>query len=252
MTLDLLPNENRRADYDNLAISESAEHKLREFFRSSDGYGNLYVTSFARGNTDDHDERGIRPLWELYTKHNGYCLQFDAEDVKRMLDLESSTANYEWLGLKEVKYGVDKNTQEFRELSFQLSQKLLLQILQSRTDIRVELKSERMWAPARLYRRVMDYCATHKDPCFEDEREVRIFAYPAATADARVFTGIAFKKEIRSRPDGIKYIALGESWRPGLVPRRVIIGTKAERDIDSILSNYSPRPAIAFANMPIA
>jgi len=252
MAMALIPDEKKQTGYDIETLSENATSQFKESFHATDGYGHLYVTSFARGKTEDHNERGIRTLWEQYNGHKGYCLQFEQEDVRRMLELDSQTSNYEGLGMAEVKYGIDRDEQDFRNLCFQLSQQFLFQVIRARADIRVELQRERIWPDSVLHRKIMEYCATHKDPCYEDERELRIFAYPSASAEARVFTGIATKKQVRTCPNGKKYIALGENWRPGIVPRRVIIGTKADHNIDSSLAKYSPKPKMAFANMPIA
>lgn len=252
MVIELLPDEKKQVAYDIETTCRDATDQFKQLFSSTDGYEHLYVTSFARGQTEDHDKRGIRTLWELYNGHEGYCLQFDQDDVQRMLELDSWKSNYEEVGMAEVQYGINKKEQSFRDLCFQLSQIFLVQILRTRPDIHVEPQWERMWAESYLYRMLMRYCATHKDPCFEDERELRIFAYPSALSDYRVFTGIAAKKQLQTSPNGKTFIALGEKWRPGIVPRRVIIGTKANRDIDSILANYSPCPDVVFANMPIA
>ncbi|MBU2537721.1 MAG: DUF2971 domain-containing protein [Proteobacteria bacterium] len=249
----LIPNEKKLPGHNIETTCENVTNQFRQFFQSTDnGYGHLYVTSFARGKTEDHDKRGIRTLWELYNGHKGYCLQFDQNDVQRMLDLDSWKSNYESLGMAEVKYGVDRKGHDFGVLCYQLTQQLLLQIIRTRNDIRVEPQWDRMWADSAVYRKLMEFCATHKDPCYEDERELRIFAYPSIASEARVFTGIASKKQIRTSPSGKQYIAFGEHWKPGIAPKRVIIGTKADGDIDSILANYSPVPQKAFANMPIA
>lgn len=251
--LALIPDDKKLAGHNIEATCENVTKQFKQFFQAmGKGYSQLYVTSFARGKTEDHDIRGIRTLWELYNGHKGYCLQFAKEDVQRMLEMDSWKSNYESLGMVEVKYGVDKNAYYFRELCFQLTQQLLLQIIRTRNDIKVEPQWDRMWADTAVYRELMEFCAMHKDPCYEDEREIRIFAYPSITSEARVFTGIATKKQIRISPNGKNYIAFGEHWKPGIVPKRVIVGSKADKDIDSILSNYSPVPQKAFANMPIA
>jgi len=251
--MDLIPDDKKIAGYNIETTCENVTNQFKQFFQSMEnGYGHLYVTSFARGKNKDHEIRGIRTLWELYNGHKGYCIQFDQKDVQRMLDMDSWKSNYESLGLVDVKYGVDKKGYDFKELCFQLTQQLLLQIIRARNDIKVEPQWDRMWADTAIYRKLMEFCAAHKDPCYEDERELRIFAYPAINSEARVFTGVAFKKQIRIGPSGNRYIAFGENWKPGIVPKRVIIGTKANPDIDSILAKYSPVPQKAFANMPIA
>jgi hypothetical protein len=265
MVMGLIPDENRRKVNDLETESVKAVKELRQRQRSTDGYGQLYVVSFARGRTDYENKSGIRTLWELYGHHHeGYCLQFDEDDVRRILRLDSERSNYEAVGMTEVKYGVDENEPAYRDLCFQLSQQILELVFHTRPDIEVQPEWERMWTLNDFYRKLMWYCATHKHPCFVDEREMRIFAYPSASSDARVFTGTATKKRVRTCPRGRKYIVLGENLRPGLIPRRIIVGTKADRAIDSIRADYFPLPGsdpifncslmpeVAYANMPIA
>jgi len=265
MVMGLIPDENRRKINNLEGDSTRAVKQLKQRLRSTDGYGQLYVVSFARGRTDYENRNGIRTLWELYGHHHeGYCLQFDEYDVRRTLRLDSERSNYESVGMAEVRYGVDENEHAYRDLCFQLSQQILERVFHTRPDIEVEPQWEQMWTLNDFYRKLMWYCATHKHPCFEDEREVRIFAYPSASSDTRVFTGTAIKKRVRTCPRGRKYIVLGENLRPGLIPRRIIVGTKADHAIDSIRADYfpqpgidpvfncSPMPEVAYADMPIA
>lgn len=217
-----------------------------------EGYGHLYVTSFARGQTPDHEERGILTLWDRYTNLEGYCLQFKQDDVKRMLELEASKASYAWLELANVKYGIDESESQFRELSFQLSQKFLLRVMQDRKDRRLNVQFEKMWPDSIFEQKVMRFCATHKDPCYEDERETRIFGYPAEGAQIKFLTGIASKKPIQTTAAGKKYLVIGNIWRPGIEPRRIIIGPKANPDIANIVTLFAHPPIVAHAGLPIA
>src|SRR4051812_47169068 len=89
----------------------------------------LFVASFARGRTKDHDERGMLTLWDRYTKLEGYCLQFREEDVRNIIRLEASGHHYAFLTLEEVQYGVDETTEEYRDLLFQIMQLLLIEVL---------------------------------------------------------------------------------------------------------------------------
>jgi hypothetical protein len=248
----MIPETTRQAEVDIGIIRDNAKKQIIEDMRSKDGYGELYITSFARGKSDDHNERGIRTLWHMYNEHKGYCLQFEQADVKHMMYLDSLSSSYELLDIVEVKYGINKNECDFQELAFQFAQQFLLLVIRTRTDVLVEPQWNRIWPESVLFSKMMNYCATHKDPCFEDEREVRIIAYPSAAAQGRIFTGTASPKMIETSTNGKKYIVIGGNSSPGIHPRRVIVGTKADKNIDSILANYSPKPEIAFANMPIA
>lgn len=236
------------------AIAINATEALRAHIASVSpgGYERLYITSFARDTIEDHERRGILTLWRYYTKHEGYCLQFDKSDVESMLSRELMKGNYAAAGLSEMKYGVDEATWEFKKLCVQVGEQFLLMVAQAHHDRRIRPDYKHHWAPSYLARKLMDYCGTRKDPCFEDEREMRIYAYPADVSEARVFTGIASRKEIRTAPSGMKYIALGEFWRPVISPRRVIIGSKADKDIAAILAQFDRMPEVARANMPDA
>lgn len=235
-------------------IAAEATEALRAHLTSAapDGYGRLYMTSFARGKTEDHDRRGILTLWRHYTKHEGYCLQFEKSDIDSMLRGELTKGNYVAAGLAEMKYGVDEDAWDFNRLVAQVGEQFLQQIARAYRDQRIKPDYDRHWAPSTLARKLMDYCGTRKDPCFEDEREMRIYAYPADGAEVRGFTGIASRKEICTAPSGMKYIALGEFWRPAISPKRIIVGSKADRDISAVLAQFNRMPEINYANMPDA
>jgi hypothetical protein len=98
---------------------------------------------------------------------------------------------------------------------------------------------------------MLRYVAKHKDPFFEDERETRIIAVPAKNAEARFLTGLASVKRPKQAEDGRHYIGIGEDWRPGLEPCRIIIGPHANKGIENVLSQYQLRPIVINAKFPV-
>jgi hypothetical protein len=246
-----IPEDMRNAATDIEALSRGSTQQFRSLLTGTDGYGHLYMTSFARGTKEDHDKRGILTIWERYTQHQGYCLQFERGDVEHMMRLETSKGNYDWVNMCEVKYGTEEDTWSFRALANQLGEQFLLQAARSRDGHRIPVKFEDHWAPTYLLRRIMDYCGSHKDPCYEDEREFRIFAYPSTQSEARVLTGIASRKTLKAH-NGRRYLALGEFWRPPIAPKRIIIGIRADPNIEHIVAQFASRPEIAHANLPVA
>lgn len=247
-----IPDELKAPSYSVDDGAVRATTKFREHMRNDpQGYGHLYVTSFARGRTEDQDRRGILSLWRHYTNNKGYCLQFDQSAIEHMLQLDRLKATYETAGLHEVRYGVDRDDWEYKQMLFQFSQMLLLGIAQERGDRRIILPDyEKLWAPSAVPRKAVEFCAVHKDPCFADEREIRLFLYPSNETVARVFTGIASPKKIRRKPTGERYIVVGDHWRPGISPVRIIIGPKADPDIRHIVRMFDPEPSVVFCDMP--
>jgi hypothetical protein len=122
---------------------------------------------------------------------------------------------------------------------------------QSVSSFRIPIKFEKHWAPSLLIRKLFHFCGTHKHPSWEDEREFRILAYPINQAEARVFTGIAHIKAIRESPTRKKYIDLGDSWRPGIEPERIIIGPKADKNILHIAEQFNTKPLLSVSDIPI-
>jgi hypothetical protein len=232
-----------------------AEAKILAYFRKSfdgdKGSEPLYVASFARGKTEDHDNRGMLTLWDRYTKLEGYCLQFHEEDVRRIIELEASRRNYAFLTLDNVHYGIDERTFEYRELAFQMKQLLLIQVMQGMPQLPIQPAYEQMWPFTTYATRMLHYIAKHKDPFFEDERETRIVGVPAKVAQARFLTGPAMVKHPKIYDDGRHYIGVGEDWRPGLQPCRIIIGPRANADIEDILSLFEHRPVVINAKFPV-
>ena len=150
-----IPKDLRRQGPDIDRAINDAAMQLKGSLRNTAGYSQLYVTSFACGTTPDHDRREMLTLWRIYTQSRGYCLQFDYAHVRRMLDLEIQSSSFEVAGLAAVTYGVNNDERTHRELAFQIAQQILLQVLRTRLDIRVDLPTERMWAESTLARRVM-------------------------------------------------------------------------------------------------
>jgi hypothetical protein len=250
--LSRIPDDQKQAGTDMKIEALQLESALYDFMKSGDGYGDLYMTSFARAANDDQERRGILTLWDRYTRHEGYCIQFDRRDVERMMELDSWRSNYGALGLKEVHYGIDQNNYNYEKLRLQMAQNMIAKMLRMRPDLRVEPKWRESWAEDYLIRQIWDFCATHKDPCFEDEREIRLFGYPLPQTESRVFLGIASPKAIRTSGNGKRYVVFGENWRPGISPRRIIVGTKADPNIGSLVAKFPKPPEVAHANLPIA
>lgn len=117
-SMKVMPDDLKRPDFDLEAGLQTAKQQFRDLLSGAEGYGHVYVTSFARGTTDYHDRQGIMTLWERYTQHQGYCLQFEREDLENTLRLDSWRSNYATLGLQDIKYGVNKNTHTYRDLVF--------------------------------------------------------------------------------------------------------------------------------------
>ena len=92
--LSKLPDSLKRPDFDLEAHTTASIEQFRTLVKPMEGYGHLYVTSFAQGQTPDHEERGILTLWHRYTNLEGYCLQFEEGDVRRVLELEASKVSY--------------------------------------------------------------------------------------------------------------------------------------------------------------
>jgi hypothetical protein len=211
----------------------------------------LYVFSFAKAKTEHQERRGMLTLWDRYTGLEGYCLQFDRQEVLNLLSLESSRRNYVLLDLANVHYGIDENDRDFVELKFQLAQRILAEVQREKAELGIRPQYDRLWAFSALAHRMLHYCARHKDPFFEDEREARIMAVPAERAESRIFVGLAFRKEVKKMSDGRKYIDLGEDWTPNIEPRRIIVGPRARRDLGDVLSLFETGPEVYYAEFPI-
>jgi hypothetical protein len=138
--------------------------------KSSGGKGHIYVFSFARAATEDHEKRGILTLWHRYTDHKGYCVQFAEDDIRHMMQLEQSKGSYGVFSLTNVEYGIDTNALDYKKLCFQLAQQFILMAAKARPATNFQPDYEKIWAESYLIQKLTEYCATHKDPCYEDER----------------------------------------------------------------------------------
>ena len=72
---------------------EPTDEQLTEEFRrelaSSDYYGHLFMTSFVRHSSEHEERRGSLTHWRTFSKMDGYCLQFDEADIKKLTDLDT-------------------------------------------------------------------------------------------------------------------------------------------------------------------
>jgi hypothetical protein len=197
---------------------------LKKQVEESDGYGSLFVTSFARGRNDDEDDRGILTLWDRYTRNEGYCVQFDIESARRMVEAEGTYHSYGWLELAEVVYGIDREEREFRGLSEQISLRALRDLYFATKDLRLTKDHDKILPESGFLQKLVSFCGKHKDPAFQDEREMRIFACPINAIEPRVLAPLPLPKTIYRPRHGPRYIVVGETILPGLRANRVLIG----------------------------
>lgn len=215
-------------------------------------YGNIFVTSFAVGSKDHHERDGIKSLWSEYTGYAGYCLQYDIDDVNDMLKLEGRSRHYGILDLCPVQYGVNHDDAMFKDLVFQLGELMLSGVAEMVPFLGIKPDYDKRWAASHLMEQVLKFSGRHKHPQFEDEREYRIFATPLPYAKHRPMIGTAVPPDIHLAASGKRYITIGDQWDPPLMPKRIIIGPKADRDLSVILGAFTPAPEIHLSNIPIA
>lgn len=236
------------------AMAEAILEGFRRHVEANDGYTALYITSFAKSKTQNEDEQGVLTLWDRYTQNVGYCLQFHEQDVAALVRSERNRFPYELIEFSAVNYGIDENSPEFLRLVERLELDLMQQVMGAGHDFGWNLDLQSAILDSRWKLDMMRFCATHKDPSFVDERELRILAFPAKKAQAGFLSGGIFPKKIHrvlNKPYGNRYIALGESVTPSVVPSRLIIGPKADQDTQFLASFYPCCPAISKSNIPI-
>lgn len=226
--------------------------QLKQQTCESDGYGSLYIVSFARGKNDDENERGILSLWDRYTRNEGYCVQFDLDNIRSLVEHEDRHHSYAWIELAEVKYGIDRQESDFLWLVAQLALRLLKSLYDQNGDRRLTPEFDKIAPNSSLVRRLLSFCGKHKDPAFIDEREIRIFACPANISEPRPFTGTASPKTIHHNSQRrARYIALGEAVLPGPIPNRIIVGPNADLPQWKINALYPPSPIITKSTIPV-
>lgn len=234
--LDRDKNQKVLADFYRDVFARSAEH--------------LHVVSFANSENADHSERGILTLWARYTNYSGYCLQYDETEVVQFLRREALISPYILIDLQRVKYGFDDSDTEYKELLNQTVLRLLGEVDRERHGLGVDPKFDQWWPDPTYTIQLLHYCAKHKDPFFEDERETRIIAVPSKVMDARPFSTFRTVKRVE-QINSKRVIKLGEYCSPRIEPRRILIGPKAQLDISSVLSLFDRKPEVVVATTPI-
>jgi hypothetical protein len=246
-----LPDDLKR-EFDFDEGLEEAIQGLQDQSKAGDGYGQVYTFSFARGSTDDHDERGLLTLWDRYAKLEGYCLQFLESDIRDKLRFEMDRSTFIWAGLKPVRYGYDTLAPNFVNLARELGERALLDVFKATEDPRIPINVQGRMVQSMLVQSLLEFCTTHKDPFFEDERELRLVFSPAPSAAPRFLTGAAMPKRIQSDERGRRYIAFYDSVEPRLSPARVLVGPKADPNIDHIVNGCPIPPSIIKVDFPLA
>lgn len=253
-----IPPDLIAGDFDQVKIESMVEEigqRLLEQVKQGDGYGSLYITSFARGGTQEENEEGILTLWDRYTKNEGYCLQFDEGSVRRVLEHEAMRNSYDLIELSEVTYGISSDDAELAYIKREFVQRMLVEVHRISGDARVAALVRNTDIGSRFIRRFMSFCARHKNPAFRDEREVRILAYPAGSASIHPLTGIAARKEIYTRrgPDNrrTRFIVIAEHLLPGFIPDNLIIGPKTRMLSYLLDAVYPLRPRFRTSRIPV-
>ncbi|MGO4574096.1 DUF2971 domain-containing protein [Microvirga sp. 2TAF3] len=255
--LDRVPHDLRDMTKGKSDVSEivfNFKNQMRKQAEVEDGYGSLYVASFARGRNDEEDQRGILTLWTRYTKDKGYCLQFYREQIEETIEREKRRYSYAWLEIAEVVYGIDKSDSEFRYLVEQFTLRMLLWIGQDRRDSRVLPDPDLIDVDSIFLTRLTRFCAKHKDSSFSDEREIRIFACPARVSGFNFLTGLTALKTINHREDERgkhRYLILNQGIGSGLTPHRIIIGPAAPLSAPAIQELYPQTALIVKSDIPI-
>jgi len=243
--------EDRNVPFDPDDFGSKLAAQYREMFSGLKASEHLFVTSFAKHRNKDHEQRGIRTLWELYTDNKGYCLQFDEAEIIELLKKERTQRNYAILELGEVRYQFDENDPQTARLLFENEQRLLHEVRLAKPGLGLWPEYNKLMPFAEFAQRMMTYCARHKDPYFEDEREVRILAVPAHEYDLRLLPGTAARKELKLRPDNKRYIELGTDWPGAIEPVRILVGSRASPDLGDVLRLFNRKPEVLTTTFPV-
>lgn len=229
--------------------------QIRQAMRDSDGYDSLYVTSFARGRNEHEEQEGILTLWREYTQTIGYCLQYQRDKIRRLINTERTFFSYGLLDVIEVQYGINADDPELRYLAEQYALILLEGLARNTGDPRFMQNMPQRHAESHVIHRLLMFCAKHKNPSFDDEREVRIIALPLNKVLLAPFRPTT-PKTVHTTEAGTRYIALNEHINPGLRPDRIIIGPNAELNEENIAEMFphtlrENQPAIFKSTIPV-
>jgi hypothetical protein len=218
-------------------------------FRNTNVNEHLHIFSFARATTQHQEDFGHRSLWREYTGNKGYCLQFLQTDIESLISIESHIRTYLLLELAEVRYEM-RDDEELEWLVHENKERLLAFVAQAKPGLGLRPDLTKL-APFEVgAMRMMRYCAKHKDPFFEDEREIRVLALPSPINVARF--GISPRgKPVRRRDDGRSYVGLFEDIKPGIEPVRIIVGPAASPDLENVLPLFTRRPIVIRADFPL-
>lgn len=225
--------------------------RLREQAQQNNGYGSLYVTSFARGRNDSENEQGIPALWDRYTHNSGFCLQFEQQGIRRLVEYERSAHTYAVIKLAEVTYGICRQDPLFQSIVDQISRRSLQDIYHLTHDLSFAQSTDLIEVESVFIPKLLDFCARHKDPKFADEQEIRVLAYPQDVNSSAFLTGLCLRKGIHCadiKGEERRFILLGENIIPGFIPSTILVGPQAELQSSLLEGLYPLRPIVKRSN----
>jgi hypothetical protein len=221
-------------------VSVQFIESFRTILNPPSGYGSWYIASFARGRNKDEDKRGILTLWDRYTRLSGFCLQFLEADLRRCVEREMEYRSYEYFGIHEVTYEMDRNSSEYQELVDEIHGLIMFEVVSILN--RFDLLPQFYLKPQMdlFARKLFVYCVTHKDPQYIDEREIRIIASPSDKAIASPLAGFKTTIPIQilnrgSAQSTRRYLMLFDGFLPALNPVRILTGPKVSPDDSAML-----------------
>jgi hypothetical protein len=222
----------------------------KQAYANNSALERLYVTSFAKVRTDDQEQRGSLTHWARYTDHKGYCLLYEESEIRKLIEIEKTKRVYAFIELADVGYGIDNNESEFVALRDQLCLRYLYEVHSAKPGLGVDPRFTEWWPMQELATRTMKFVCRHKDPFYEDEREVRIMSLPASSVPARPF-GMGLRAKPVHHAPGKRHIVLGADGPSPIEPIRIIVGRDAEKDIDGVLASFRRRPEVSYPHFPI-
>ena len=197
-----------------------------------------YVTSFCGESKDKYiNANGVLSQWRGYVQDGGFALVFDTSRLESLLEKEFERFDYSDGGLADVIYSDDEEGFK-REFTSKLSN------LRGFIGGMIRCIYERVLDPMvqnheNAFRDFTSCISRYKHRGFKEEREVRIYAYPAVHNESYLSLPITDKcqqkpeKERKFRTkngERVPYIELFASLGQKLLIERIIVGPHQNKE----------------------
>lgn len=241
------------------AIEDLKSSLIKSLRSTTLKFNNPYITSFCSALSQQAQDDGLLSQWRGYGSDGGYAIVFEANGLQKLLDEESKSYQYQFLGWGDVEYYDQDSDQKAAHPETIEWEK----IIQKGIYDFILTQKEESFNP--LHTPITSLSCSHKHRGFREEAEVRIMVVPAnnlvfqvaqKSGDKRPKKPIHF---VMKNGVLVPYIMLFGRQSNGNITKlpikKVMVGPHPERvkrkkAVESLLEQYEIEAKVTVSDIP--